>query len=255
VTDAQPDDAAVRALQSLSIPDDVAARHLARLAAEPPANVLPLRPRRARAVRAGAAGLVAGVTLFSGAGVAAASTSRPGDALYGLKTARERLQLAVARHGDSRARYELRLARTRLAEAADLFRNGHPDRAVETLARADAALASARAQGSDVLDADVDAELDHRIDVLGGLLAGGLPDTAADAAREAINRAIDRGGRPTHPVHPAHPETPATHENGKPGPSGRPDGTPAPHPTPAPSHPGPDHHPTGKPTGILSHRP
>lgn len=252
MTDALPDDAAVRALQSLSVPDDVAARHLARLAVEAPANVVPLRPRRA-ALRAGAAGLAVGVTLISGAGVAAASTARPGDLLYGLKTARERFQLSVARHGDSRARYELRLARTRLAEAAELFRNGHSDRAVETLARADAALASARAQGSDAVDADVDSELDRRVEVLGGLLDGGLPDTAADAAREAIERAVDRGAR-----------RPASHghagQNGQPSPGDtHPTHGPGDHPTPTPSthatpdHPGPSDHPTGRPTAIPSH--
>jgi hypothetical protein len=251
-----PDDV-TRALRALDVPEDVAQRHLARLEAARAGgeNVVPLRPRRT-ALRATAAGLVVGATLVAGAGVAAASTALPGDPLYGMKTAREHLQLAMARHGESRARLELKLARARLGEAAELFRDGHADRAVETLARADAALASARAQGSDVLDADVDAELDHRIDILGGLLAGGLPGTAADAAREAINRAIDRGGRPTHPAHPAHPETPATHDGGSPGkpaPSGPPHGTTAPHPVP--SHPGPDHHPTGKPTGIPSHRP
>ncbi|HEU0132734.1 MAG TPA: DUF5667 domain-containing protein, partial [Mycobacteriales bacterium] len=194
----EPYDDAVAALRSLAVPEDVAQRHLARLAAVAPAPaVVPLAPRRARrhALRLGAGGVVIGATLLSGAGVAAASTSRPGDTLYGLKTAREHLQLAMTRHGDSRARLELRLARTRLAEAADLFRDGEADRAIATLARADAALASARAQGGDEVDAGVAAELDHRVDVLGGLLAGGLPATASDAAREALTRAIDRGGR------------------------------------------------------------
>jgi hypothetical protein len=253
VNDAQHD-AAVRALRDLTVPEDLAQRHLARLEAARAGgeNVVPLRPRRA-AVRATAAGLVFGVTVVSGAGVAAASTARPGDALYGVKTARERLQLAVARHGDSRARFELRLARTRLAEAADLFRRGHSDRAVETLARADAALASARAQGGDAVDTDVDTELDRRVEVLGGLLDGGLPDTAADAAREAIDRAIDRGARrPSHAGKPESPGQSGSHDH--PTPSATPD-----HPTPSrpahPAHPGPSSHPTGKPTAIPSRHP
>jgi hypothetical protein len=252
VTDAE------RMLRSLDVPEDVAARHLARLlATEPVSNVTPLRPRRA-ALRVAAAGVVVGTTLAGGAGVAAASTARPGDALYGLKTAREHLQLAMARHGDARARLELKLARTRLGEAAALFRHGHADRAVETLARADAALASARAQGGDAVDRDVDAELDNRVDVLGGLLDGGLPSTAADAAREAIDRALERGGRPAHPTHPATPggvrkptdvpvATPSAHPSGDPaGARGRHD---------APDHPGREDHPTGRPSAIPSHRP
>jgi hypothetical protein len=246
----QPDDAAVQALRSLSVPDDLAARHLARLAAAPAGTIVPLRPRRT-ALRAGAAGVVVGVTLISGAGVAAASTARPGDMLYGLKTARERLQLSMARHGDSRARFELRLARTRLGEAAELFRHGHSDRAVETLARADAALASARAQGGAAVDADVDSELDRRVEVLGGLLDGGLPDTAADAAREAIERAVDRGAHPAKPVHPEHPTPGDTHPT--PGPEDHPTPAPAPTTRPTPDHPGPSDHPTGRPTAVPSH--
>lgn len=238
----------VRALQSLDVPADLASRHLARLTGTPEAGdaVVPLRPRRA-AVRATAAGLVIGATLAGGAGVAAASTARPGDTLYGMKTAREHLQLAMARHGDSRARLELKLARTRLGEAAALFRGGHADRAVETLARADAALASARAQGGDAVDRDVDAELDKRVDVLGGLLDGGLPGTAADAAREAIDRALERGAHPSHPSH----ATPG----GRPTDVPRPSETPGTHPSGPPTHPGRNGHPTGRPTGIPSRHP
>jgi hypothetical protein len=227
------------ALLALDVPEDVAQRHLARLTAARATGeigtVVPLRSRR-HAVRAGTAGFVVAATLASGAGVAAASTSRPGDALYGVKTAHERLQLALARPGQSRARLELRLARTRLGEAAALLRHGHSDLAVETLARADAALASAGAHGDDAIDAEVATELDHRVEVLGGLLDGGLPDNAADAAREALTRAVDRGGRD---------RSGKTH--------GRPDDTPGNRPTPTthpatPAHPGRDNHPTGRPT-------
>jgi hypothetical protein len=238
------------ALRSLAVDEDLAQRHLARLGANwaTHGDVVPLRRRRTTA-RATAAGLVLGATLASGAGVAAASTSLPGDPLYGLKTARERLQLTMARPGNSRARLELTLARTRLAEAARLFATGHEHRAVETLARADAALASARAQGGDAVDSDVDGELDRRVEVLGGLLDGGLPEPASDAAREAIDRAIDRGAKPaSHPTPPANPR----HDNGAhptPAPRATPD-----HPTPS-THPGKNDHPTGRPTAVPSRRP
>jgi hypothetical protein len=182
------------ALYALDVPEDLALRHLARLATVRTAPVVPMRRGR-RTLRTTAAGLVVGATLVSGAGVAAAGGAQPGDALYGVKTARERLQLSLSRPGESRARLELKLARTRLGEAAGLLRHGKSGRAIETLARADAALASAGAHGGADVDAEVASELDHRVEVLSGLLDGGLPATASDAAREALDRAIARGGR------------------------------------------------------------
>ena len=248
-----------RALESLTVPEDLARRHLARLegarVSDLPANVVPLaRPRRT-ALRATAAGVVVGAVLASGAGVAAASTARPGDALYGVKTAREQMQLALTRKGESRARLELRLARTRLAEAAELLRSGEVSRAIATLARADAALASASAQGGDEVDAQVAGELDRRVLVLGGLLDGGLPESAADAAREAVSRALDRGAAPRGPQ-----EHPAGQGNGgkpAPVPSATPDAPPddpGPPGDPGPpfDNPGRGDHPTGRPTAIPS---
>lgn len=239
-------DETLAALRSLDVPDDLAQRHLARIEAARHENVVPLRPRRT-AVRATAAGLVVGATLLSGAGVAAASTALPGDTLYGLKNAREHLQLSMTRHGESRARLELKLARTRLAEAAQLLRHGHSDRAVTALARADAALASAAAQGGTDVDAEVAGELDRRVEVLGGLLDGGLPEAASDTAREAIQRALTRGAHPR----PDHPAQGGDGHGNKPDPLPTPTSVPDPHPTP--SHPGPDDHPTGRPTAIPSH--
>lgn len=171
------------------VPPEVAERHLARLAATRAAA--PPGPRRHR-VRAVVATVVVAAALVSGAGVAVSSPTRPGAALYGFKTARERIQLAMARPGDSRAHLELRLGRTRLREASDLFRAGEAHRAVETLARADASLAAARAQGSDRVDAEVTAELDRRIATLRRLLAGDLTATVRDAVREALDRALAR---------------------------------------------------------------
>lgn len=248
-----PDLDAERALLALSVPEDVAQRHLARLAAAQAtgetAVVVPLRSRR-RAARASAAGLVLGATLASGAGVAAASTAQPGDALYGVKTARERLQLAVARPGNSRAHLELKLARTRLGEAAALLRAGDTARAVETLARADAALASAGAHGDPRVDAEVAGELDRRVEVLGGLLDGGLPTNAADAAFEALERAVQRGGRARNgAVTPGRPDSP-----GKSGEKGRPkDAKQSPGPSGPPASPGRSgEHRTGPPTAVPS---
>lgn len=256
-----PHGEATRALRALSVPDDVAQRHLARLAAASvtgeAATVVPMRARR-HVLRATSAGLVLAATLGAGAGVAAASTAQPGDTLYGLKTARERLQLSMSRPGDSRARLELKLARTRLGEAAALLRAGDAARAIETLARADAALAAAGAQGGDDVDTEVAGELDRRVEVLGGLLSGGLPDTAADAAREALDRALERGGRPAPGTTPGKSGEAPGREN-KPAPLPTPTSVPSEPPgSPDPSErPGPDNHPTGRPSSPpgLSIRP
>lgn len=250
----------VRALEGLSVPESLAQRHLARLEAARVGgeNVVPLRSPRRRALRASAAGVVVGAFLVSGAGVAAASTSLPGDPLYGIKTSRERVQLSMTRPGESRARLELRLARTRLGEAAALLRSGDVHRAVTTLARADAALASASAQGGDEVDAQVAGELDRRIEVLGGLLDGGLPETAADAAREAVERALDRGGAPrgngpavTPPGGGQPSQQPPADPPGKSG-DHRPDHAGDPNHPDHPGRRGPSEHPTGRPTAIPS---
>lgn len=172
-----------------ALPDDVAERHLARLAATR-AGAPPSPPRHR--VRGVVATVVVAAALVFGAGVAVASPTRPGAALYGFKTARERIQLAMARPGESRAMLELRLGRTRLVEAAALFRAGEANLAVETLARADASLAAARAQGSDRVDAAVTAELDRRIGTLRRLLDGDLSPTVREAVREALDRALAR---------------------------------------------------------------
>lgn len=247
-----------RALGALSVPEDLAQRHLARLAAAREPNVVPLRRPRRTALRATAAGTVLGAMLLSGAGVAAASTALPGDSLYGLKNARERVQLSMTRAGESRARLELRLARTRLAEAAALLRHGDVDRAVATLARADAALASASAQGGDEVDARVAQELDRRVVVLAGLLDGGLPTSAADAAREAVERALDRGAAPRGPAgpRPAPASTPETRPTDVPPakPSERPSERPTAPPGETVEPPGRSDHPTGRPTSVPSQR-
>ena len=249
-----------RALESLTVPEELAQRHLATLAAaaaapgtswllagEPAlAEVVPLRRRMP--LKATAAGVVFGAVLASGAGVAAASTARPGDALYGVKTTRERVQLAMTRQGESRARLELRLARTRLAEAAELLRQGDVHRAVATLARADAALASAAAQGGDDVDSEVATELDRRVVVLGGLLDGGLPEPAADAAREAVDRALDRGAH----ARPNDPQGPRVTPPGKPSPAADPSAPPDGRPSGPPEDRGPDDHPTGRPDWVPS---
>ncbi|MFA5891815.1 MAG: DUF5667 domain-containing protein [Actinomycetota bacterium] len=70
-----------------------------------------------------AAGLSAAMLAGSGAAVAASSSSLPGDALYGVKRARESAQLTVSRGAD-RGFKLLGLARVRLQEVSELADRG-----------------------------------------------------------------------------------------------------------------------------------
>jgi hypothetical protein len=264
------DRAVTRLVADAVLPDVLADRHLALIAAAGVSRDLARAARTARPAQGrkwrrrvvvGSFGFGLATTLFGGVGVAAAANSRPGDFLYGVKTAREHLQLAFARAGDDRAALHLRFARTRLGEAASLLRDGHTTDALRALARADADLAAAEAQGSDDIDASADDALSHRVEILSGLLSGGLPDNAADAAREAIARALQHehpatgpgkggSGKPTDtpatPTHSPDPQRPTA-----PPRTGQPTPKPAPsrRPTAVPTRPTPRPHPTAAPRG------
>ena len=185
LAESTPDDVAGLA----KLPEDLRARQLARLAAVTAGGEIPAPRLRRPRLRVALAGAVIGALLAGGVGVAAASTAVPGQPLYSLKTAREHLQISLARSGDSRATLHVKFAQTRLDEAAVLLRHNEPDRALATLARADAGLAKARAQGSADVDSRAESERARRVAVLTGLLRRGLPAPAADAARDAIERA------------------------------------------------------------------
>lgn len=176
-----------------SLPASVASDHLAALRADRAFNVVVAPPIRRRGVRVAAAGLLAGIVLVMGGGgaVAASSSALPGDALYGVKKAIERVSLAMHRDPGSRAELQLQHAATRLEEIQALLAAGEdPSEAIagleDSLAGAQDDALHAIGQDAEALLAHVQAMIAKHIDVLQGVL-----DRVPDQAKDAIQRAID----------------------------------------------------------------
>ncbi|MGH3442066.1 MAG: DUF5667 domain-containing protein, partial [Nitriliruptorales bacterium] len=159
------------------VPPEVRDRHLALIrsrltdAQAPVATAGPIRRR----LTALAAGLATFLTLGGGGAVALAQNAQPGDPLYGLKRATERVRLAFA--GDQEEdSLHVTLAERRIQEAA-----GAPDQRHELLTQAlDALLAASEAPG------------ERAVTVLASLLETDLPDDAAEQATIALAVACER---------------------------------------------------------------
>ncbi|MDQ4130816.1 MAG: DUF5667 domain-containing protein, partial [Actinomycetota bacterium] len=107
---------AVRRLASEPLPPETRARHLAAIhGSSPPLPARPRLPLRAR-FAAWATGLTAAATMASGAVVAAADPAAPGDRLYGIDRAVERVLLLLETDPDGDARLRLRFAEERVLE-------------------------------------------------------------------------------------------------------------------------------------------
>ncbi|HJR18286.1 MAG TPA: DUF5667 domain-containing protein [Actinomycetota bacterium] len=180
-----------------SVPSNVAADHLAALRSDRARNVVVAPPLRRRGMRLVAASLAAGMILVLGAGsaVAASSSALPGDTLYGVKRAVERVSLAMHRDPGSRAELQLQFAATRLAEIDALLAAGEdPAEALDGLedalagAEDDALHAIALGQDAGALLAHVNEMISKHIAVLTGVM-GKVPDQAKDAIQRAIDNA------------------------------------------------------------------
>ncbi|MGH2785333.1 MAG: DUF5667 domain-containing protein [Actinomycetota bacterium] len=189
-----PARAARRALTH-SVPSNVAAEHLAALRSDRASNVVVAPTLRPRGLRVVAASLAAGMILVLGAGsaIAAAASSLPGDALYGVKRAVERVSLAMHRDPGSRAELQLQFAATRLAEIETLLAAGEDaSAAVEGL---EEALAGAQEDALHAIGRDADALLAHVNEMISKHIAvltdvlGRVPDQAKDAIQRAIDNA------------------------------------------------------------------
>jgi hypothetical protein len=86
--------------------------------------------RRLRPVLLAAAGVAASLALLAGGVSAASSTSLPGEPLYGVKTAIERIQLTLPADPATRARLQVQFADRRLGEAQRLAQQGRVPEAV-----------------------------------------------------------------------------------------------------------------------------
>jgi hypothetical protein len=173
------------------------------------------------------------VGLLGTAAVAASSSSLPGDFLYPVKRAVEKVELTIHRDPASRARLHLEFAQRRLAELSALLaerRNGETvDVGAEMSAyRDEVAAAQLDLNGdlgnpafSGLLDS-VSEQLQHHIDVLTALQQFQLPAPAHSAIENAIANANDARERvgsltPKPTEHPA----PGTRKTPHPAPRGR----------------------------------
>lgn len=166
----------VRSLAGVAIPPEVRERHLALIRsglADAPRSVVHAGPIRRR-FTALTAGLATFLALGGGGAVAVAQNAEPGDVLYGLKRATERVRLAFA--GDDEESVRVELAERRIAEAASTRGQRHvllEDALDELIAATE----------------DPDA---RAIAALASLLDAGLPDAAAERARDALADACER---------------------------------------------------------------
>jgi len=185
-----------RATLVRSLPEDVQRAHVAALRADRARNVVlpaPARPRFRVARIAIVAAIVA--VLGCGSALAASAEALPGDPLYGLKRAAERVSLAMHRDPLGKAALHLQFAENRLEELQALRAQGEDVSALtqdleEELEGAEHDALNAQALGRDVdaLLAHVQAMFDKHI----GVLTGVLDQVGSDQARDAIQRAIDR---------------------------------------------------------------
>lgn len=188
---------AARAVLSGSVRPQIVRDHLLALRADRARNVVVLPRVRRRGVRLAAASLTAGILLVTGAGgaVAASASALPGETLYGVKRAVERVSLAMHRDPVGRAALHLQFAATRLSEIETVVAaSGDPTEAVDGLedalggAEEEALQAVALGRDADALLAHVQQMIAKHIAVLSKVLAK-VPDQAKDAIQHAIDNA------------------------------------------------------------------
>jgi uncharacterized protein DUF5667 len=197
---------AARAALVRSVPMDVAREHLSTLREDRARDVIALPVARRRGLRLAAAFVAAAMLLVVGAGsaVAASSDAQPGDPLYGVKRAVERVSLALHRDPVGRAALHLQFAEIRLHEIQLMVSNSEdPVDLVDDLnaelngAEEDALHAVALGLDSDALLAHVQEMIAKHIAVLNGVLSH-APDQAKDALQNAIDQAQNAKDKVQH---------------------------------------------------------
>jgi hypothetical protein len=180
------------------VPSEVAREQLAALRVDRARNIATLpRVRRSPALRLASAFVLAAMLLVIGGGsaIAASSSALPGDPLYGVKRAVERISLAMHRDPVGRSALHLQFADNRLHEVSALVLAGKDPQDLLgdleeelTGAEQDALHAVALGQDSEALLAHVRAMIAKHISVLNGILAK-VPDHAKDSIQHAIDNA------------------------------------------------------------------
>jgi hypothetical protein len=212
-----------------SVAPAVAEDHLATLRRDRARAFVVVPTARRRGLRAGAVALLAGAVLLLGAGgaVAASSNALPGDALYGVKRAVERISLAMHRDPVGRAALHLQLAKTRLDEIQALIDAGRDPggdvgdfEAELSAAEEDALNALALGKDADALLAHVQEMITKHLQTLRNVLAAAPPQ-----AQDAINHAIQNAQTARDKIRRGRIEhAPAT--RGKPSSPGKSGGSP-----------------------------
>jgi hypothetical protein len=180
-----------------SLDPAVAEKHLAALRADRARNVMVLPPLRRPRLRLAVAGLIGAAFLVFGAGsaVAISSGAVPGDPLYGVKRAVERISLAMHRDPVGRAQLHVQFANNRLQEVAALTLAGRtPEELMDDLeieldaAEHDALSAQVLGKDADAILAHVQQMIAKHVTVLTNVLAK-VPEQARDSIRHAIDNA------------------------------------------------------------------
>ncbi len=197
-----------------------------------PERTVRLVPRR----RMAAASAVIATALGLGGVTSASASTIPGDTLYPVKRAAERVELAFHRDLADRGAFKLELAERRLDEARELSKRGSDDMAAESVREFQEAAADGEADlveafrnegdtGSVALLNQFTQRTEPRLDAL----AAELPAESAaavDEAKESVQAIGSRTEELQEPTGPA--ESPGTYE---------PEPAPEPEPEPEPAEP------------------
>lgn len=181
-----------------AVPAGVAEAHLAALRREPIRTTVVARGRGPRrGLRVAVVGLAGAMVLTLGAGsaIAFSSSALPGDPLYGVKRATERVSLVLHRDPVGRAALHLGFAGRRLEELQALLALGRDTGGasrdyVAALGNAEGEALEAQALGRDVeaLLAHIQEQIAKHVARLNEVL-GQVPSQAQEAIRRAIDRA------------------------------------------------------------------
>ena len=209
---------AAREMFAIEVPGDLAQAHLAALAGA--RAIDPKRSRRRLVVTLLAAAIT--VLLLTGSAVAASAGALPGQLLYPVKRAVEKIDLALHADPASRARLHLEFAERRLDELSTLLELRRSGQNVDIGAAMRAYQAEIGAVQTAVDDASPSAQLEALLGHVQDELAGHVAvleqlrdNVVPPQARDAIQNAIDRA------------ETAQTHVmHGRTG-GGKPTGTPS----------------------------
>jgi uncharacterized protein DUF5667 len=187
----------VKASLARSLDASVARGHLAAMRVDRARSVVVEPSMRRRGIRLAAVALVGAIFLTLGAGsaFAASSGALPGDPLYGLKRAFERISLAMHRDASGRSALCLQFAQNRLEEVQALVGAGKDAAGIVAAFQHDVTCAENEAERAVALGQDADALLAHvqemiakHVGVLNTVL-GKVPDQAKDAIQRAIDNA------------------------------------------------------------------